>query len=507
MAGWNQSATSPLFYVVYCVATVLVLKEVNSIVWDPYMDEPFHAPQAQAYCDGKWDVWDPKITTPPGLYLSTSLLRHVFMFKCRLPLLRLVPALHLLALPILLSSLVPYHQRLPQPQDITSPSITAITLATFPPLWFFGFLYYTDVPGIAFVLGSFVAQANGSNWLAALLGLWSLFFRQTNIIWILYIFAYHNVFTLRWTRRTKGSKPSILHDPPALNATFLDIVYSFTSLVRAIPSLLWEFIPYGILSAAFAAFMIWNGGIVLGDKSNHVPALHIPQLFYFYAFSTAFGWPALLFSGVGKTAGPIGLAKEVFARMAGNTRRIALTIIWTIVIATCVHFFTIHHPFVLSDNRHYTFYVWKRILFAHPLISYALSPVYLACWWAWWIRAGSTQSLLQTMVLPLALIPTLLPSPLLEPRYFIVPYILLRLQVPPYDEAEPIVPSTGSQPAVVPEQPKVHAQQKGFDWAEYLPWIELMWYCAINYATMYVFLYKDRTVEINGQEEIIRFMW
>lgn len=90
------------------------------------------------------------------------------MFKCRLPLLRLTPALHLLALPALLSSLVAYHQRLPQPRDITAPSISAVTLAAFPPLWFFGFLYYTDVPGIAFVLGSFVAQANDSNWLAAL---------------------------------------------------------------------------------------------------------------------------------------------------------------------------------------------------------------------------------------------------------------------------------------------------------------------------------------------------
>lgn len=31
-------------------------------------DEVFHARQAEAYIDGKWLVWDPKITTPPGLY-------------------------------------------------------------------------------------------------------------------------------------------------------------------------------------------------------------------------------------------------------------------------------------------------------------------------------------------------------------------------------------------------------------------------------------------------------
>jgi hypothetical protein len=35
-------------------------------------DEPFHVPQAQAYCKGEWTTWDPKITTPPGLYVSSG---------------------------------------------------------------------------------------------------------------------------------------------------------------------------------------------------------------------------------------------------------------------------------------------------------------------------------------------------------------------------------------------------------------------------------------------------
>lgn len=29
--------STPAFYIIFCVATVLVLKEVNSIVWEPYM--------------------------------------------------------------------------------------------------------------------------------------------------------------------------------------------------------------------------------------------------------------------------------------------------------------------------------------------------------------------------------------------------------------------------------------------------------------------------------------
>lgn len=34
----------------------------------PMQDEPFHVPQTQRWCGGRWWEWDPKITTFPGLY-------------------------------------------------------------------------------------------------------------------------------------------------------------------------------------------------------------------------------------------------------------------------------------------------------------------------------------------------------------------------------------------------------------------------------------------------------
>ena len=78
--------STSLFYFALCAANVIILKEVNSQVTEPYMvcflsaipccdmyntltrqDEPFHVPQAQAYCRGDYWTWDPKITTTPGL--------------------------------------------------------------------------------------------------------------------------------------------------------------------------------------------------------------------------------------------------------------------------------------------------------------------------------------------------------------------------------------------------------------------------------------------------------
>lgn len=150
---------------------------------------------------------------------------------------------------------------------------------------------------------------------------------------------------------------------------------------------------------------------------------------------------------------------------------------------------SIHHPFLLSDNRHYTFYVWKRIFCLHPVMPYLFIPGYIACAWAWFLRVGERihssfhkikllidmiwqtaqdQTLLQTLILPIFVLPTLLPTPLLEPRYFLIPYVLLRAQVVD-------VPSWGLA-------------------------VEAAWYAAINALTMAVFLYAER-------EGGVRFMW
>jgi len=49
---------------------------------------------------------------------------------------------------------------------------------------------------------------------------------------------------------------------------------------------------------------------------------------------------------------------------------------------------SIHHPFLLSDNRHYMFYIWRRVFMLHTVVPYLFIPGYQACAWAWWIRVG-----------------------------------------------------------------------------------------------------------------------
>jgi len=448
--------------VVFCTICVSVLKQFNAIVIEPYMDEPFHVPQAQAYCEGKYTTWDPKITTPPGLYISSLILNRIFMFKCTLPMLRLTTTLSLLGLPIILTRLVCYHQRQRPPASFLAPTPDAIVLSAFPLAWFFGFFYYTEVPSLVFVVWTVVAASQGNHWLAGLLGLISCTFRQTNIIWVLYAYASSQLMYLRFRRAPSGSAQ--LHDPPALEATPSDLVQSIVSAPKILSDILPSFFPYASVLALFAAFVKWNGGIVLGDKSNHIPSLHVPQVYYFLASATIFGWPAL----IGGDGGAYSLVCKVRAKMFGGKRRALLTAVLSVIMAVTVHLFTIDHPFLLSDNRHYTFYVWRRIFRLHPIVPYLFIPGYIACAWAWFLRVAPDQTLLQTLILPIFVLPTLLPTPLLEPRYFVIPYILLRAQV-----------------VDVPT------------WAVA---VEALWYAAINLVTMGVFLFAER-------EGVGRFMW
>ncbi|KAF9650697.1 glucosyltransferase [Thelephora ganbajun] len=457
-------AHSPLYHVVFCMVSIMVLKEVNNIITEPYMDEPFHVPQAQAYCNGEWTTWDPKITTPPGLYVLSVIIKRLITFRCNLPVLRLTPLLTLLALPFALTRLLCYHKRLRPPVSFFTPTAESVVLSAFPVAWFFGFLYYTDVPSVLFVVTSIIAATESRHWTAALLGLISCTFRQTNVVWLFYGYISSQLTFLRFRR--DGAR---LPDPPALTASPGDLIRIASSAPKIVLGVLPSFVPYFVDATLFALFVKWNGGIVLGDKANHIPAFHVPQIYYFIAFSTIMGWPALISGkeGLGPLIHGLSPVHPLYHDTHPTPRRSTVTLVLVLLMAFTVHRYTIHHPFLLSDNRHYTFYVWRRIFMLHPVVPYLLIPGYLACGWAWFLRIGADQTLLQALLLPVCVLPVLLPTPLLEPRYFLVPYLLLRAQV---------VDVSG--------------------WGLVL---EGVWYTLINAVTMWVFLYRER----GG----IRFMW
>jgi alpha-1,2-glucosyltransferase len=104
----------------------------------------------------------------PNRYLMSLLLKKIFVFKCNLSMLRLTTTLTLLCLPLALTSLLGYHKRIRPPNEWLSPSPEAVLLAFFPITWFFGFLYYTEVPSLLAVVLTVVAASNHRHWQAAL---------------------------------------------------------------------------------------------------------------------------------------------------------------------------------------------------------------------------------------------------------------------------------------------------------------------------------------------------
>lgn len=101
-------------------------------------------------------------------YVVSVLLKKTVLFKCSLPVLRLTPLLALLSLPILLARLISYHNRERPPRSVFTPRTAAVILSTFPITWFFGFLYYTDIPSLAFVVATIVAACEGRHVVAGI---------------------------------------------------------------------------------------------------------------------------------------------------------------------------------------------------------------------------------------------------------------------------------------------------------------------------------------------------
>ena len=53
---------------------------------------------------------------------------------------------------------------------------------------------------------------------------------------------------------------------------------------------------------------------------------------------------------------------------------------------------SIAHPYLLADNRHYTFYLWRKVIKAHWSMKYLLVPLYVYSWLAICSRLGELSS-------------------------------------------------------------------------------------------------------------------
>ena len=99
------------------------------------------------------------------------------------------------------------------------------------------------------------------------------------------------------------------------------------------------------------------------NRSAHQAVLHLPQLLYFSLF-----FAALTFSFTAAfLADFLTAARSHVWRLAGSLA----------LLAAVVHWNTLAHPYLLADNRHLTFYIWRRFLARHWAAKFLPVPAYM----------------------------------------------------------------------------------------------------------------------------------
>ncbi|KAF2202469.1 hypothetical protein GQ43DRAFT_311470 [Delitschia confertaspora ATCC 74209] len=546
------------------------LKQVSSHVPDPYLDEIFHIPQAQVYCQGNWHSWDPKITTPPGLYIVAWGFAQI-TGGCSTWGLRVLNVMAISMLAISVSSILRHIQQHTvsssesEDAEETEPELdgqtywmnahSALNIALFPPLFFFSGLFYTDVMSALFVIWSydtFVAFLWGQPGTMTILdalqsiffGICALFFRQTNIFWVaVFPAGLAVVDALKWTGeatvKTDISSNTtaktyifgilrdswdhgLMYDASISEAALSD--YAIFLVSAAIVALkrplviIKAIFPYTILLGLFGGFVAWNGGVVLGDKSNHVATLNFPQMLYIWPYITFFSLPLIampLLRPLINTL-PDSKVKSIYLEHIPGPPtktypRIISIVFFMALGFLAVYFNTVVHPFTLADNRHFVFYVF-RILRRHPAIKYLAVPVYITCGWLVIQTLGSRKtdsediykrqekgkaicnrpcsqscqiSFIIVWLATTAL--SVVTAPLVEPRYFIIPWIIWRVHVP--------IPS-----ALPSQQP---GRKPAYDLRLLF---ETAWLLAINAIVGYNFLYRGFSWP-SEPGKVQRFLW
>ena len=292
-------------------------------------------------------------------------------------------------------------------------AVSSLTMAIFPVLYFFTFLFYTDSGSTFFVLFTYLMTLHRNHLLAGILGAFAILFRQTNIVWvgfcacislipIIYEFAHINKKDVRsgfqvyksFVKAARGNRNNLIH--------FITVAVD-------------EVWPYAITILVFLAFFASNGSIVVGAKDDHPAGLHFPQLFYFSAFNLAF------------VIMHVDIKTSLASFSTFLKRHLMLAAAIGLVSILLVHNFTMEHRYLLSDNRHYTFYIWKDIIKRHETVRYLLVPGYL---FAIFTAVNMLKTdLLWKLAYCACVIANLVPSTLIEFRYFIIPYLIFRLNI------------------------------------------------------------------------------
>lgn len=306
----------------------------------------------------------------------------------------------------------------------------------------------------------------GNKMVAATFGVVAVMFRQTNIIWVLFFAGMSKKEkAVEWLKSEKKEIDLEKSSDLEVYQTFLSLAfqnlrqkpkYVLKLMIDTLISQFW----FLVVLVGFGLFVYLNHGIVVGDRSNHEACLNFPQIFYFLCITFGFSCMYML-----------------SPKMIANFLKFSILKFWWTAIFGLVSWFLVYkftfvHKYLLSDNRHYTFYVWSKIYRQHELVKYGLIPLYYYMFWSF-IQLLKHKDLFFKHSYAVCLLACTVPQKLMEFRYFVIPYLIFRLNMKTPDKR--------------------------------LLLFELLLYIIVNTATLYLFMYKP--FKWPNSEGYQRFMW
>ncbi|XP_050530027.1 uncharacterized protein LOC126899303 [Daktulosphaira vitifoliae] len=481
-----------------------------------YIDEEFHAPQARHYCLGNFHIWDNKITTLPGFYLLSAAIivpftwvYHNFFILlgfvgknanlqddlCSLIILRIInslsaPACLYLTYYSCLQFLSKSEKKRSRNSEWTL-MFLALSAATFPIVYApYSFLYYTDVWATVsvFLWYSCYLNKKSSLYLKIFLGMFSVLCRQTNIVWIVLIsindICHCAEKMYAPIKKSDSTISYILACVIQIGYISLKTKNERKKLVLFLKNCFYVTFPNIIVVVMFSFFVFFinNGDIVVGDRKSHRPSIHPMQLFYFVGFCFIFYIPRMVFYFYDYLMKSRNISIQVLILFFNDkcykiSSKIFITLVG--ISSILIYLNTMAHPFLLSDNRHYIFYVWK-LFYGHnkPLfLRYLPVPFYAYGLYVLDLKIKKV-SFAFTLSYWLTTSGLLCAQYLLEPRYFVVPFLFYRLHTDAYN-------SNTSKMA----------------------FFEFIIYQFINIVIMWIFLYRPFISTMDNSGRLDRFTW
>lgn len=312
-------------------------------------------------------------------------------------------------------------------------------------------------------MAMYLACIKRSYWLSALLGSLAIIFRQTNIVWVAFVACmgvldYLDKFSRKTNLLTKADTlVESETDTSVLNKRFVHarlknrrnvnsnkiannavaeenlnqskdsecsgvlgelqvLAYRIWCEKRGI---LTNFYPFLLVAFSFLAFVIHNGSIVVGAKEAHPVSPHFAQILYFGLAS------AVAMAPVHFNLSKVAVLCQSFREE--RTKFLVLLLAALISALLSVQFFSLAHPYLLADNRHYPFYIWRKVIQAHWLMKYLLTPLYVYSWWSIFNTLGKSRQKVWIIIFFFAAAGVVVPAPLIEFRYYTIPFYFIIL--------------------------------------------------------------------------------